>query len=172
VMFHVPLDTRMELCTREDTAYALVQAIDCDGVNGGIFNLGGGENCRIVYRDLLERMLAEFGLPVQVLPENAFAIHNFNCGYLDDSHELNDLLGFQRHSIDDLMKEVAVVNDGPLKAISKKMPPALVRMFMANMSPCLKAVRKKDQHGIKRFYKSLDDFKQIPNRPVSTSVPG
>jgi nucleoside-diphosphate-sugar epimerase len=56
LMFHMPLATKMEICTPADTARAFVNAIEHrNKIEGKIFNLGGGESCRCTYLEFLDR---------------------------------------------------------------------------------------------------------------------
>lgn len=52
LMFHMPLETSLEICTPEDTARAFVHALSAqDRLEYRIFNLGGGKQCRSSYRE-------------------------------------------------------------------------------------------------------------------------
>ncbi len=54
LMFHMPLKTSVEICTPADTARAFVNALEHQSeLEGRIFNLGGGEHCRLTYEELL-----------------------------------------------------------------------------------------------------------------------
>lgn len=101
LLFHMPLDTCLEFATTRDTGRALVQALDrTDQLIGRIFNLGGGECCRVIYRDFLERCFSQAGLGRLDFPRGAFAERNFHCGYFEDSADLEDILHFQRDSME------------------------------------------------------------------------
>ncbi len=63
LMFHMPLDTPVEITTPEDTARAFVNAADKKNeLNHKIFNLDGGEKNRILYCDMLAENFKIFGL--------------------------------------------------------------------------------------------------------------
>ena len=56
LMFHMPLDTKLEICTPEDTARAFLHAIFKSALlRGRVFNLGGGESCCMTYREFREK---------------------------------------------------------------------------------------------------------------------
>ena len=81
LMFHMPLETSVEICTPQDTARAFVNALEHQQeLQGKIFNLGGGESCRISYRNLLEKSFEIYGMGKLDFPEKAFAEKNFHCG--------------------------------------------------------------------------------------------
>lgn len=107
LMFHMPLNTPVEITTPEDTAVALVNAIRMkESIKGKIFNLGGGLLCRIIYRDLLTRSFAIYGLGDFRFPEKSFAEKNFHCGYYADGHELEELLHFRHDTMDTYFSKV------------------------------------------------------------------
>jgi nucleoside-diphosphate-sugar epimerase len=101
LLFHMPLETRLEFATTRDTGRALVRALACAAqLIGRTFNLGGGERCRVIYRDFLERCFLQAGLGRLDFPRGAFAERNFHCGYFEDSGDLENILHFQRDSFE------------------------------------------------------------------------
>ena len=102
LMFHQPLKTSLEIATPRDTATAFVNAVNHQTqLSKKIFNLGGGENCRIKYDDFLSRSFEIFGLgKLNFLPKS-FADKNFHCGYYADGDVLNDLLNFRKDTLED-----------------------------------------------------------------------
>ncbi|MHA2287846.1 MAG: NAD-dependent epimerase/dehydratase family protein, partial [Promethearchaeota archaeon] len=105
LMFHMPLDTSIEICDTKDVGLALVNAIECDEVWGETFNLAGGKQCRTTYREYLNDMMEIFGLGRNFLPEEGFAEKDFHCGYMETDRSQN-LLHYQKHTLDDYYKEV------------------------------------------------------------------
>lgn len=102
LFFHMPLNTSMEIATTRDTAFALVSAIKHQSeLLRKTFNLSGGLNCRIIYKDFLSHAFKLAKLGNFNLPQLAFAKKNFHCGFYSDSNVLNDILHFQRDSLDD-----------------------------------------------------------------------
>jgi nucleoside-diphosphate-sugar epimerase len=102
LMFHMPLNTGLEIVTAKDVARALVAAPEKKlYLNDRVFNLGGGKSCRVSYEDFLNRNFKIFGLQKLDFPPNAFAEKNFHCGIYKDSHVLNKILHFQTDSLED-----------------------------------------------------------------------
>lgn len=100
LMFHMPLNTSLEMITPEDSARAFVHALGrLEILQGRTFNLGGGELCRTSYKDFLNRSFKAFGLGSMLFPEGAFAERNFHCGYYADGDELEDLLSFRKQTL-------------------------------------------------------------------------
>jgi nucleoside-diphosphate-sugar epimerase len=163
LMFHMPLDTALEWCHNSDAGLALVKAIENNVVIGQIFNLGGGEACRISARNFLHSILPLFGVHPAILPEYAFAIQNFHSGYYADSHKLNDLLGFQRKSLHDYLVELRGMISPLKKLLIRMLPGRLVRDYLLRMSEPLKAVQENNQELITRFYGSREAFENLLN---------
>ena len=105
LMFHMPLDTSIETCDTKDVGLALVNAIECDEVWGEIFNIAGGKQCRITYREYLKDMMEIFGLGRNFLPEEGFAEKDFHCGFMNTNKSQN-LLKYQKHTLEDYYREV------------------------------------------------------------------
>jgi len=101
LMFHMPLNTSLEIATPEDTACALVHAIDHRAeISKKIFNLGGGEKCRISYQEFLSRSFEISGLGKLNFPQKAFAEKNFHCGFYSDGGELEKILHFRSDTME------------------------------------------------------------------------
>jgi nucleoside-diphosphate-sugar epimerase len=105
LFFHMPLNTSLEIATTRDAGFALVEAMyHIDKVRGKIFNLSGGAECRTTYRNFLDNAFKAKGLKTLDLPEKAFAQKNFHCGYFMDSEILDEILHFQRDTLDTYFK--------------------------------------------------------------------
>jgi nucleoside-diphosphate-sugar epimerase len=105
LMFHMPLDTCIEICDTKDVGLALVNAIECNEIWGGTFHIAGGEQCRTTYRDYINDMMEIFGLGTNFLPEQAYEEKDFHCGYMDTTRS-QELLKYQRTTLQDYYKEV------------------------------------------------------------------
>lgn len=128
LMFHMSLDTPMEIATPEDTARAFVQAIEqTKELNHHIYNLSGGERCRIIYRDFLRRSFQLSGLGDLDFPDKTFAEKNFHCAYFLDGDDLENLLHFRHDTIETFFEQ-----------------------FKAGVSPIQKMVTKLFRKWIKR----------------------
>jgi len=151
LMFNNPLDTRMEICTTRDTAFALSESIFKEKeLEGKIFNLGGGEKCRAIYRDFLNTSSSNSGLGLNAFPDEAFATANFHCGDYMDSDKLNDILHFQRDSIEDyyrmFTKEIGPVNI----FLAKIFRPFIINYFLKKSLPLI-AQKKNDKAMLERY---------------------
>jgi nucleoside-diphosphate-sugar epimerase len=152
VMFHMPLDTRLEIATTEDTGRALVHAIEAPAqLNGRIFNLGGGTSCRISYREFLERNFEIYGLGKMDFPEEAFARKNFHCGNYMDGDDLNDILHFRQDSLEDyeekLRNSISPVQFWATRALA----PFIKKKILSKSEP-LKALHTNNKELLQRFF--------------------
>lgn len=100
LLFHVPLDTCIEICDTEDVGRALATAIELDEVWGNTYHLAGGDACRTTYRKYLNRMFEIFGLGRDWFPAEAFQTKDFHCGYMDTTRS-QALLQYQRCTLED-----------------------------------------------------------------------
>lgn len=152
LMFHMPLNTPVEITTPEDTARAFVNAAHkTDALNGRIFNLGGGEQNRILYRDLLAKNFQIFGLGKFSLPEKAFAEKNFHCGYYIDGDELEDILHFRRDTLDTYLKKV-VESVSPLQYFFTRLVAPLAKKTLLAQSEPWQAYKTDNKEEIKHFF--------------------
>ncbi len=127
LMFHMPLNTSIEICDTKDVGLALVNSIECDEVWGETFNLAGGKQCRITYREYLNDMMEIFGLGRNFLPEEGFAEKDFHCGFMNTNKSQN-LLKYQNHTLEDYYREVER-KVGP----KKHLMPAIKWMIRLNL---------------------------------------
>jgi nucleoside-diphosphate-sugar epimerase len=152
LMFHMPLNTCMEIASPADTGRAIVNALEKHEVlNGRIFNLSGGAKCRIVYSDFIDRSFRIFGLGKADFREDSFAAKNFHCGYYEDGDELNRILDFQRETIEDyfdsLRKGVPIYRKIPTILFRK-----LIKQRLQSKSDPLKAIITGNQEDIRHFF--------------------
>jgi nucleoside-diphosphate-sugar epimerase len=154
LLFHMPLDTCIEMATTRDTAYALVEALEHTAeLQGRTFNLGGGEKCRVTYRDLLHGCFAVAGLSNVDFPAEAFADHNFHCGYFLDSDELERILHFQRDSVEDYLNWYAQCVP-PMRRWISGVLRRPIRHYLLRQSEPYRALQQHDRKMIQRFFRN------------------
>lgn len=108
IIFHNCLDNVLEYCSDRDSARAMrnLCAFCQDGTLeegfwGHIYNIGGGESCRISTYDLFRRMFGAIGLTKldYVFHPKKFATRNFHGQYYLDSDKLEHYLHFRQDSM-------------------------------------------------------------------------
>ena len=150
LMFHMPLDTSLEIITARDTARALVRALEVPEVDGRIFNLGGGPRCRASYRDYLDKHLTIMGLGTGFFPDAAFAEGNFHCGYYGDSEDTNRVLDFQHEGIEEWLEQVRDQSNPLVPPLARALR-QMIRWYLLSQSEPLAARRTNDEDSLKRF---------------------
>ncbi|MDN4753114.1 NAD(P)-dependent oxidoreductase [Porphyromonadaceae bacterium W3.11] len=152
LMFKMPLEQVIEICTPRDTARALLNSIDhVDELNGKIFNLGGGPSCTTIYGDFLQNNFKIYGLGALDFPQHAFATQNFHCGFYEDGDILNDILDFRRDTLDDyyqaLRAKTPSIQRWATKGLSK-----LVKSYLLSKSKPYEAWLNNDEEEMKKYF--------------------
>lgn len=152
LMFHQPLNTSLEIATPQDAARALVIAIDKrKQLSKKIFNLGGGADCRINYKEYLERSFEISGLGEFDYPNDAFASKNFHCGFYEDGDNLEEILGFRKHNLEDHF-EMEKEKVSGFKKFAASLLRKPIKYFLLKQSEPLRALRENDLKMKKQFF--------------------
>lgn len=132
IMYSIPLDTRIEMIHTHDVGLAIANGIRSP-IWGKVWLIGGGPNYQVRYRDYLKRSLAIGG--IGDLPESAFGTTEYCTDWLD-TEASQTLLHYQRHSFDDIMRDLEkyTAPPAPVRLIMPLIAP-LVRQQLLKMSP-------------------------------------
>jgi nucleoside-diphosphate-sugar epimerase len=152
IMFHMPLDTMMEICSPSDTARAFVNAIEKQGeLQNRIFNLGGGPQFRITYRNFLQTNFKLYGLGDFDFPEEAFAQKNFHCGNYVDGDVLENILHFRRDNLETYVQNLKKAIS-PIQLLATKMFAGIAKKKILKLSEPLEAKRNNDIEMLNQFF--------------------
>lgn len=152
LMFHVPLETPMEITTVSDTAHAFVRAVDKkELLTNQIFDLGGGEACRLSYEGFLSRAFDVFGLGDVDFPPYTFAKQNFHCGYFMNGDQLHRILGFRRDTVASYFEAYRKAVP-PAQRVLTRMVKKPVKRWLVTLSEPYKAHKKGDLEKIEYFF--------------------
>ncbi len=108
IIFHQPLNNVLEWISEDDSgrllAHLCIKDLP-DDFYRNVYNIGGGESCRINNYDFMSKMMGVLGIEniEKIFEPNWFATSNFHGQYYLDSDLLNDYLDFRRESIDDFL---------------------------------------------------------------------
>jgi nucleoside-diphosphate-sugar epimerase len=161
LMFHMPLDTKIEIATPDDTARAFIHAINKKShLVGKTFNLSGGKECQTIYKQFLKRSFILFGLGKLNFPANAFAKRNFHCGYYMDGDDLEEILHFRMDTLDTYFQKVKCSISGIKKFFTQIFGPAIKKSLLIQSDP-RKALRKKNISLVERFFGHKDVERMI-----------
>ena len=102
MMFDVPLTDRIEFVHPLDAGLAVANALSCAEASGKTLLIGGGERCRLLQGEFLGRTLEAVG--IGRFPDETFTTEPFHTDWLD-TEESQRLLQFQRHGIEDYIRD-------------------------------------------------------------------
>jgi nucleoside-diphosphate-sugar epimerase len=102
-MFDVPLDNRIEFVHRRDVGVAIVNALETEKVWGRVWHIGGGAQCQLYQREIVNQVLETVG--VGMLPEEVFTQEPYPVDWLDTG-ESESVLSFQRRTLADYIQEL------------------------------------------------------------------
>lgn len=102
-MFNVPLNNRIEFVHTRDVGLAFSNGLETDAVWGRVWHIGGGANCQLYQREILEGVLDAVG--IGMLPEEAFTEVPFPTDWLDTA-ESQKVLNFQRFTLQEYIQDV------------------------------------------------------------------
>lgn len=105
IMFHNCLDNVLEYVSDEDSARLMKNCCSEQVPSefwGHIYNIGGGESCRVSCYSMFEELFGSLGFTdlSHVIDANWFATRNFHGQYYLDSDQLNDFMDFRQDSMD------------------------------------------------------------------------
>ncbi|MHA2142653.1 MAG: NAD-dependent epimerase/dehydratase family protein [Candidatus Thorarchaeota archaeon] len=133
-IFEIPLEQRIEFVHTRDVGIAAANAVS-ENTNFKILLIGGGDNCRMTYREFLGTTLEAMG--IGMLPDSAFISPKLLEDYFHtdwmDTREAQDLLDFQRRNLDDYANELR--DDLGLKRYLIWLFKPIARRRMLAMSP-------------------------------------
>ncbi len=106
-IFEIPLEQRLEFVHTRDVGIAAANAVSTN-TNFKTLLIGGGERCRMTYREFLGTTLEAMG--IGILPDSAFIAPKcvedyFHTDWMD-TEEAQRLLDFQRRTLDDYANEL------------------------------------------------------------------
>jgi len=165
ILFHQPLDQRIELITARDAGYGLVQTIDApEAFWGRVYNMSGGPDCRVSYADYMGRVFSLLGLGShqQIFERNWFALKNFHCGYYQDSHELHAFTGHFRDSLDDHLKQLDGAFPRWMRIGGSLCPKSLIKLYMKRMAEPLQWIEEGNHAYVEAFFGTREAWESIP----------
>lgn len=156
LFFHMPLDTSLEIITSHDAGTAFLNSTkNFNKIKNRSFNLSGGSNCRISYKDFLDRVFKIQGLNNIKLPGKAFAGKNFHCGYYADGDDLEELIKFRSQDLNNYLSILGARQNKITKWITSLLNP-LIRQFLLQKSDPWKAFKKGSGNHFNHFFYTTD----------------
>jgi nucleoside-diphosphate-sugar epimerase len=107
VIFDIPLEQRIELIHPRDVGLAVANAVSAD-TEGKVLLIGGGKDCRMLYRDFVSTTLDAMG--IGMLPDSAFISPTCDEDYFHtdwmDTEESQRLLQYQTRGFQEYVHEL------------------------------------------------------------------
>ncbi len=130
ILFHMPLDARMENITDRDAGFGLVNCLELPADSDfwrRVYNMSGGPAMRVTAYDFQASLYRDYGLRLEACAErNWYATRNFHMQYYEDASILNDYLGHWRDSLASHAAAIARSRPLPLTlagALARRLPP-------------------------------------------------
>jgi len=179
IMFHQPIEQRIEMCTSRDSGYGLVQTLDQpldSDFWARVYNQTGGPSCRFIYLDYLDRTmrLLHMGDFRKIMERNWFCLRNFHDAWYADADVLNGYLGHWRDTYADHLDQVQAAAPWYV-SLGKFVPKWLIKhLVMKPMAarkdgplywvkhPDQTPLRVKAFFGSLEKWRELDDWEQTP----------
>jgi nucleoside-diphosphate-sugar epimerase len=131
LIFEQPPDAHQEFIHSADAALAIANAFETKKAWKKIHLISGGSQCRLEYRDLINRSLDAMG--IGSLPDSVFSPVALQGGAWMDTDESQKLLKYQRCSYDDHCRQINEII-GPRRYFMKALSP-VIRWYLKRMSP-------------------------------------
>ncbi len=131
LIFEQPPDARQEFIHTADAALAVANALETKKAWKKIHLISGGSQCRLEYRDLINRSLEAMG--IGSLPDTVFSPVPLQGGAWMDTTESQKLLKYQRCTYDQHCTEI-IEAIGLRRNFMQILSPA-IRWYLKRMSP-------------------------------------
>lgn len=184
IMYHQPVNTVFEFVTDRDSGRLMANAAEDDVPDDfwrRVYNIGGGETCRVGYVDYLDRIFGTLGIGRlhQLTQRNWFALKNFHLQYYLDSDVLEGYLHFRRDSLDDYVAHMAAsapwyLRIGLARIVVRTLIRGLVMKKLARQpAGPLRWIEKNDTEKIDAFFGSREAWERIPgwDEPIPAPTP-
>lgn len=132
LVFETSAQGRVEYVHFEDVGLAFANAVDCPAAIGRILFIGGGEGCQVVGWEFFSNLFEAIG--IRGIPRSAFkpGPPSFFGDWLD-TRESQELLKFQRHTLEDFYRFVR--EKTRVKRFFLRLVAPLARREMLKVSP-------------------------------------
>ena len=99
-IYNVKKNLVVEVTTNIDAAYAFVKVIDhIKEVNKKTYNIGMGEEGRVIYNEILKNILNYYGLSMRYILSRIFLGKTYKSPILTDSDDLDDIIHYRHDSL-------------------------------------------------------------------------
>lgn len=174
LMFHTSYNCPLEWVTDEDSGYLLKNLVEQDAqdkLNGfwnRIYNIGGGEKCRVTGYDSLNDGFKMMGAGAdKFFKPNWNITRNFHGVWFYDSDELENILHFRRQTYQEFWTKMS--KKYWYFKLGKLVPPPIIssivfKKLFKNTNAPMYWIKHNKVGRIRAFFKSREDFDKIPKK--------
>lgn len=182
ILFHQPVNTLFEFVTARDSGRLMANACEDDIPDDfwrRVYNIGGGETCRVGYVEYLDRIFGVLGIGTlaQLTERRWFALQNFHCQWYLDSDVLESYLHFRRDGFEEYVAQVAASAPWYLRmGLARIVPRALIRTLVMKrlarqpQGP-LHWIESGDEEKVDAFFGSREAWGRIPGWDEAVPAP-
>lgn len=180
ILFHMPLDARLEAITDRAAGRGMVRTLDLDDDSDfwrRAYNMGGGPHMRTTAHAYLTAQYSVLGARFEACAErNWYALRNFHLQYYEDSHIADDYLDFQHDTLESYARDISAtmpLHMRALAAIARRVPAVrglVERRAHAMLGELAREHANSPLHWylvgneprLEAFYGGADEFEAIP----------
>lgn len=182
ILFHQPVNTVFEFVTARDSGRLMANACEDDVPDDfwrRVYNIGGGESCRVGYVEYLDRIFGVLGIGrlSQLTERHWFALKNFHCQWYLDSDVLEGYLHFRRDGLEEYVAHVAASAPWYLRmGFARIVPRTLIRSLVMKRlarqpEGPLHWIESNDRAKVEAFFGSREAWQRIPGWDQPIPVP-
>lgn len=184
ILFHQPVNTVFEFITARDSGLLLANACEDDIPEDfwrHVYNIGGGENCRVGYVEYLDRIFGTLGIGrlSQITERRWFALKNFHCQWYLDSDVLEGYLHFRRDGLDEYVAQVAAAQPWYLRiglgriVLHAYLKGVVMKRLARGPEGPLRWIETDDHERVEAFFGSREAWEHIPGwaEPIPEPTP-
>ena len=171
IAFHQPINGVFEWVTVRDAGRLLANVCEPDVPEefwNNIYNVGGGESCRVVNHEFMQRIASIVGIDDcrRIFEPNWFATRNFHGQWYEDSDRLEKFLRFRRQTLDDYVEEMRARVTPVRKWMTKLAPAGVIKSAMRSVAErpdgTLHWLQTGDEKRIAAFFGCRSSWEKIP----------
>jgi len=171
ITFHQPINGVFEWVTVRDAGRLLANACEDDVPEAfwnDIYNIGGGESCRVVNHQFMSKVASIMGLRSfrDMFEPNWFATRNFHGQWYEDSQDLEDFLHFRAESLDDYIAQMQARVPLWRRFLVRCLPASVIKSAMRRIAEgeggTLHWLKHDDTDHIAAYFGSRSEWEAIP----------
>lgn len=150
--FKMPLTSHLEFVHIRDLTFAVVSSYERRAsLWNRTFNVGGGDLCREIYQNFVQRLIKIAGWGDIDFPERSFATYNRYGGYFSDGDALEEIMHFRAHTLEHFFEELQKSQTLISRLTTKVFGDLQKKNFLAQSEP-YKAFKQNDEEKLRLYF--------------------